>query len=171
MQLSLKQNKTNKPHKATNLNYFSPVQLQVVLRMVVTSWWQQSETSTAVQQQGASMQHCEVMLGETRQKMTFISVNHLQLDDTKVPRSAFSLTAQCPWRTSLVKPPNPATTSSIQLVVSMSIFPPRLQWSLSSNSFYYPVTTVILSFLACQLPQSIAFVTFRTVLAPWGKKT
>ena len=33
---------------------------------------------------------------------------------------AFSFTAHCPWKTSLIKPPNPATTSSHKLAVSGS---------------------------------------------------
>ena len=54
--------------------------------------------------------------------------------------SAFSSTAHCSWRTSLDKPPNPATTSSAELVLPESIFPPRLQkmvTSLISSSLDY----------------------------------
>ena len=49
--------------------------------------------------------------------------------------SAFFSTAHCPWRTSSVKPPNPATTSSVERVLSESIFPPRLQWNRMVTSF------------------------------------
>ena len=74
----------------------------------------------------------EPMLIGTRQKLSSISFNTLELDDTTVPLSdsvkrvveSFSSTAHCPWSTSSVKPPSPATTSSVELVVSGSIFPP-----------------------------------------------
>ena len=65
---------------------------------------------------------------------------------------------------SSVKPSNPATTSSVELVLSGSIFPPRLQWNWSPQSFCHALTTAVLSFLACLLLPSKAFVDYRTVL-------
>ena len=78
--------------------------------------------------------------------------------------SAFSSTAHWPWRTSLVKPPNPAATSSVELVLSGSIVSPRLQRNWSPHSFCHASTTAALSFLVCLLPLSIAIVAYRTVL-------
>ena len=77
-----------------------------------------------------------------------------------------------PWRTSSVKPPNPATASSVELVLSRSIFPPRLQWNWSPHSFCHTLTTAILSFLGRLLPLSNAFVPHRTVLLTsyWKKR-
>ena len=55
--------------------------------------------------------------------------------------------------------------------MSGSFFPLRLQWSWSPHSFCHALTTAILSFLACLLPLSKAFVTYRTVLlASYWKK-
>ena len=88
--------------------------------------------------------------------------------------SAFSSTAHCLRWTSSVKPPNPATTSSVELVLPGSIFPPKPQWNLhiwTPHSSCLTLTTAILSFLACLLPLSKAFVAYRTVLlASYWKK-
>ena len=80
--------------------------------------------------------------------------------------SAFSSTAHCPWRTSSAKPPNPATISSVELVLS------TLQWNWSLHSFCHASTTAVLSFLAGLLPLSLAFVAYRTVLVGsyWEKR-
>ena len=73
----------------------------------------------------------ETMLIGTGPKLSSISVNTLQLDHTTVPLSdsvkSLGILLHCPWRTSSVKLPNPATTSSIKLVLSGNIFPLRLQ--------------------------------------------
>ena len=72
--------------------------------------------------------------------------------------SAFSSTAHCQWTASSVKPPNPATTSSVELVLFENIFPLMLRWNWSPHSFCHASTTAILSFLGCLLPLSKAFV-------------
>ena len=62
-----------------------------------------------------------------------------QAHSLTVPKaSAFSSTARCPWRTSSVKPQNPASTRSVELVLPGSSCPPRL---LTVR----PVTSLILS--------------------------
>ena len=66
---------------------------------------------------------------------------------------ASSSTAHCLWRTSSAKQLNPATTSSVELVLSGSIFPPRLQWNcMSPHSFCHASTTAFFSFLVSLLP-------------------
>ena len=73
--------------------------------------------------------------------------------------SAFSSTAHCPWRASSAKQPNRAATSSVESVLSGSIFPMRrLQWNWPPHSFCHASTTAVLSFLVCLLPLSTAFV-------------
>ena len=66
--------------------------------------------------------------------------------------SAFSSTAHCLRSTSLDKPPNPATTCSVELVLSGSIFLSRLQWNWPPHSLYHASSTAIPPFLVCLLP-------------------
>ena len=94
------------------------------------------------------------------------------LSQTLSKASVFSSTAQCPGRTSSVKPPDRTTTSSVELVLSGSIFPPRLQWNWSPHSFCHALTAAILSFLAGLLPLSKAFIVYKAVLlvSYWKKR-
>ena len=78
-----------------------------------------------------------------------------------VPKaSAFSSTAHCPWKTTLVKPPNSVTTSFAELPPSGSIFPLRLQIYSPPHSFCHAATPAILFSLFFLLPMSIAFHAF-----------
>ena len=113
----------------------------------------------------------EAVLVKPRQKLSFISANTIawrchssSLSLTLSKASAFSSTAHSPWRTSLVKPPNPAATSSVELVLSGSIFSPRLQRNWSPHSFCHASTTAVLSFLVFLLSLFIAIFAYRTVL-------
>ena len=47
----------------------------------------------------------------------------------------FSSSAHCPCKTSLIKLPNPVTTSFAEAAMSRGIFPLMLQWSWSLHSF------------------------------------
>ena len=75
----------------------------------------------------------EPMLLGTRQKLSSISVNTLQLDDNTVPLADFVknifvlLDRTLSMENSSGKPPDSATTSSVELSLSGSIFPPRPQ--------------------------------------------
>ena len=83
---------------------------------------------------------------------------------------AFFSTAHCPWRTSSVKQSNPDTTSSIELVLSRSIFlPTEAAVKLATSLILSRLP--ILSILACLLPLSKAFIAYRAVLlASYWKK-
>ena len=81
-----------------------------------------------------------------------LSVFIQSLSLTFLTHSMFCSAAHCPWGTSLSKLPNPATTSAVELVLSGSIFTPKLQWNwMPSHSFCHTSTTETFSFLVCFL--------------------
>ena len=110
------------------------------------------------------------MLIGTRHKLSSISVNTLQLDDTTVPLSdsvkslGFLLDNTLSMENFISQTAKSCyyqlrQISSVQKYLSTEA---TLNWSL--HSFCHALSTAILSFLAGLLPLSKAFVAHRTVL-------